>query len=262
MTERGPWRALGDALVIVAVVILVGFVLVQWGPVGPMVAAIQGYLESRDLSPGAAENLAAGVVQTLVELILLTGAFALVGIVSQTAQRHRAQVQAARQIFGAYAALVKRLEALHNTGRERAVPTGSFLSFQIAQLGRALEALQARPLYFPGALPQEAADAFNEALDRLEPFYQFSDSLVAWAGASNKSDPTKDFYVRPAKKEAPAPPGADAFTVLHDQMMRFLRLMATPNLIKKAMKESLRPKMVRMGAAHPFVMVKRGTASE
>lgn len=256
MTDKGPWRVFWESAAIVVVVLGISAAVLHFAPVASAFGSIEHYLEGRGFEKGAAENFAAGLIQTLIELLFLTGAFALISLVARAFQQRTVRVRAARQVFNAYKRFIEKLAYLHRQG-SKTTQTSTFFDFQIAQLSRALDALQVRPLDFGGALPHKASEAFDDALNDLDNFYLFADRLTSWVSAPTAAAATRPFFVLPATRDSPAPPGEDSFVKLHDHMLRFFTKLPTPGALKKQLRGDLQNQMKTMGASYPFITVER-----
>lgn len=257
MEERGPWGRVLIAGSVAAIIAALAVAAFQLGQFAVAFELFRSYFVGQGISPDDAGDVASGALQTLVDLVFLTGVLAMFGFVDRGFKKHARRRQAARSVLNAYVSFVRALVSVRNAqGEKTGVVYTQLFAARLARLRRSMDELSTRPFFFADVFPEPANDAIESMREKLSYFYAVIDYLGGWAAAES-ADPKRQFFTVFIRYSNPQK-ATDFVVSFHSDMLAFFKALHPAQSIQRKLRGELAGSMNAMAAiASRFVTVER-----
>jgi hypothetical protein len=249
-----PWWRVAFAIAIgiaAATLIVAAF---RFGQITAAFNWLKAVFVSQGLNDGDAGNLAAGTLQSVVEVVILVGLFTvLFGFVNRGFRTYAVRGQAVTTALRLYETFVVALLAVRQVERGKGrAKFNSFLSKRILRLKRATEELSELPTHLDSSLLQTRAFA-DDLRQCLEPFYDFVEGLTEWR-THRLAELRRDFSIGSRSQGETG----TALLKLDSLMMDFFRRNHLQGKAPVRLKEELSTQMAELAKiANRFITAER-----
>lgn len=259
MASIGPWRRVGIAIMVLAILAALAFIAFREGGYVAALRSLETFFQQQGMSPEESQNVSAGVLQSALDVLFLTGVLSMIGYVQQGFRRRTETRLAAQTIFGAYKDFVSLLVALRATQEKQGTQPLEIeqVSSRIVRLETAMANLRSMPLHFIAVMPEAANVAITEAIGQLGPFHAFTQA-VRQPASSAASSRVRTVYIG----SAAVAKSRATITELHATMRTFFRALGVDGAIRRQMDGKLSEQMAACAeVANTFITIAPETAA-
>jgi hypothetical protein len=233
--------------------------LLHFGALRWAFVTLKDLLVSFDFDDSAAENLAAGLIDSAIDIVCITGLIAIANVVLHSFRMRSRRALIANLIYFDYEMIVEtlnRLSRIEPSARNRE----DFLAFLLSQLHRKFDNLQSNVVLMPEVFPVATMRTFEDAMEAAEHFYRFVLKVENWNDRKDGSIPQDEqepFYIGRRKQINEYNP----FLVLHDKLLSVLKASNASAEVLGKMNGEVAASMKRLAdSATEFIVVKNDAA--
>jgi hypothetical protein len=255
MEDLKPWALLRRATALLIGVAIIIYGLLHFGALRWAFVTLKDLLVSFDFGDSAAENLAAGLIDSAIDIVCITGLIAIANVVLHSFRIRSRRALIANQVYLDYEKIVETLQGLSGI-KPSAKHKNDFLAFLLSKLRRKFDNLQSNAVLMPEVSSVATMRVFEEAMEAAEYFYNFAQKVENWndrKDGSIRPGAPVSFYVGKEGDDD----GYNPFLDLHGKLLSFLKTSNAPADVVTKMKGSVGKSMTDMSkSARTFIVVK------